>query len=182
MAIIEDHKENGRIVYKYRQPDEEILFEKVQSLLDTFGVFVEMHKDIEIGDFEANIVLLTEALVRIDKRRDYFMIFHDDTDMNEIKEAALLAYWILKFKPFSVKNEGVEKKYRQINEAFAVFVIYSVIKEVSERNSDMKFSISKGYNAKIIYAFKFWDLSKEAIMLVAESLCEAAHVSGAKHD
>ena len=36
----------------------------------------------------------------------------------------------------------------------------------------MVFDISKEYTAKLSYALKFWDLDKEALILVVESLCE----------
>lgn len=180
MAIVKKTKENGEAVYKYKEPADNILYERVASLLDTFGVYVEKQSNLELEDIDYDFALLAEALIRIDKRKDYFVIFHDETDMNEVKEAALLAYWIIKFKPFRIKNGDIEihKKYRQINEAFAVFILYSVIKEEAERTQNMNFNISKEYNQKIMYAFKFWDLSKESIMLVAESLCEAMHNNG----
>lgn len=122
--------------------------------------------------------MLTESFVRIDKRKDYFIIFHDDTDMNEIKETALLVYWLLKFKPFRIKDSNVlmHKKYRHINEAFSLFLIYSVLKQESVCHENVVFHISKEYNDKMMYAFRHWDISKEALMLVLESLCEGMHI------
>ena len=178
MALIEYETVNGRKIHKYEQPSDEILYDKVSLLLDSLELYVNKHDDL---NFENNIVVdapaVAEIFVRVDKRKDYFIIFHDDTDMNEIKEAALMAYWILKFKPFSVKSEDivVRRKYSQINEAFAVFILYSTIKEETKRIEGMEFLISKEFNQKIMYAFKFWDISKEALMLIAESLCEAMH-------
>lgn len=46
-----------------------------------------------------------EVFIRIDKRRDYFIIFHDETYINEIREASLLAYWLIKFKPFNIVSD-----------------------------------------------------------------------------
>lgn len=177
MAIVEEQKEDGTKVHKYVQPKDDVLYDEVSSLLETLAVYVDKQKDL---DFEKNVVVnlpaMGELLVRVDKRKDYFIIYHDNTEMNEIKEAALLAYWILKFKPISVKTDDLilKRKYDQINEAFAVFILYSTIMEETKRVDGMRFSISKEYNKKIMYAFKFWDLSKESIMLIAESLCEAS--------
>lgn len=177
MAIVETTDKSGKKVYKYKQPEWEELYDKLAEFLDSFGLYVDVHRDLKIDDIDVDKPLLAELLVRIDKRKDYFIIFHDDTDMNEIKEAALFAYWLLKFKPFSIKdkNSNLYMKYAQINEAFAVFVLYSTLKEAASRLSNMEFSISKEYNRKIMYAFKFWDVSKEALMLIAESLFEAMH-------
>ena len=108
MALIEYETVDGRKIHKYEQPSDEILYDKVSLLLDSLELYVNKHDDL---NFENNIVVdapaVAEIFVRVDKRKDYFIIFHDDTDMNEIKEAALMAYWILKFKPFSVKSEVI---------------------------------------------------------------------------
>ena len=172
MSIAEKFDDQGKKIYKYQQPEWEILYERVAQLLDVFGEYIAVHDDLTINE---------ELLVRIDKRKDYFMIFHDNTDMNEIKEAALLAYWILKFKPFKLKVDDIDrrKKYGQINEAFAVYVLYSAVKEEANRIPGMSFSISSEYNRKIMYAFRFWDLSKESLILVTETLCEAVHTGKA---
>ena len=88
---------------------------------------------------------MAEIFVRVDKRKDYFIIFHDDTDMNEIKRGGANGLLDLKFKPFSVKSEDIVvcRKYSQINEAFAVFILYSTIKEETKRIEGMEFLISK---------------------------------------
>lgn len=177
MSIVEKSDDQGKKVYKYQQPEWKILYERVAQLLDVFGEYITAHDDLTIEEVDVNEELLAELLVRIDKRKDYFMIFHDNTNMNEIKEAALLAYWILKFKPFKLKVDDIDrrKKYGQINEAFAVYVLYSAVKEETNRVSGMRFCVSSEYNRKIMYAFRFWDLSKESLILVAETLCEAGH-------
>lgn len=177
MAIVEQMREDGTKVYKYEQPSSDALYEMMADLLDSLEKYIEKQNDIPFESIAVNQPALAELFVRVDKRKDYFVIYHDETEMNEIKQAALVAYWILKFKPFSVRTDDLtlRKKYSQINEAFAVFVIYSTIKEESKRVKGRKFKISKEYNQKIMYAFKFWDISKEALILISESLCEAMH-------
>lgn len=177
MAIVEQIKKDGSKVHQYQQPDDEVLYEELALLLDSLEIYVKKQPDLLFQNIVVDTTALAELFVRIDKRKDYFIIFHDDTEINEIKEAALTAYWILKFKPFSIKSDNpvLLRKYSQINEAFAVFVLYSTIKEETKRIAGMDFSISKEYNQKIMYAFKYWDISKEALMLIAESLCEAMY-------
>ena len=178
MAIIEiEDEKTKKKIYKYQQPECDVLYEKTAKLLDSLDRLISTADDLTIDAIEVDRPILAELLVRIDKRRDYFIIFHDDTEMNEIKEAALVAYWLLKFKPFSIKRDRCDlyTKYGQINEFFAVFVLYSAIKEKANRTCKMKFSISKEYNKKIMYGFKYWDISKEALMLISESLCEAMY-------
>lgn len=175
MAIVQTKDKHGKNIYKYQQPEWKELYNKLEELLETFGKFIQAHVDLVLNDIAVNTPLLAEVLVRVDKRKDYFVIYHDDTEMNEIKEAALLAYWLIKFKPFSVKNPDLSIKYASINERFALFVVYSTIKERTRRVSKMKFRVSKDYTRKISYALKYWDLSKESLMLISETLCEAMY-------
>ena len=177
MSICKKINSNGEETYQYAQPDSDTLYDCVQSLLGTFKMYVGKQDGLTYDDIRCNQPALAEVFVRVDKRKDYFLIYHDETYMNEIKEAALISYWILKFKPFEVVSPDpfLRQKFSQINEAFSVFIIYSSIKEFTKRVNGAKFKISKEYNEKIMYAFKFWDISKEALMLIAESLCESMY-------
>ena len=178
MAIVECVREDGSKCYKYTGPQSNKLYETLSIVLDALECYVNKTGDLNFADIEVDPILLTESFVRIDKRKDYFIIFHDDTDMNEIKETALLIYWLLKFRPFKVKEANIlmHKKYRHINEAFSLFLIYSVLKQESVCHKNVIFHISKEYNDKLMYAFRYWDISKEALMLVLESLCEGMHI------
>ena len=91
-----------------------------------------------------------------------------------MKEAALIVYWLLKFRPFSVSVSlpEIAQKYVDINERFALFLLLGAVK----RAVDMKgaeFSLKNDYIDLLGYAFRYWDLSKEAMMLVAETLYAA---------
>ena len=178
MAIIECTRKDGSKSYKYVAPTSKELYETLSVVLEALKIYITKTGDLQLTDIEADPILLTESFVRINKRKDYFTIFHDDTHMNEVKETALLVYWLLKFKPFRVKDENTQmhKKYRHINEAFSLFLIYSVLKQESKCHKNVAFHISKEYNDKLMYAFRYWDISKEAVMLVLESLCEGMHI------
>lgn len=176
MAIVEKIKENGEKVYQYDGLSEDVLYDMISELADILDKYVSKLKNIVLEDISLDESLVGEAYSRVDKRRDYFVIYHDDTQMNELKETALLVYWLLKFKPIRIINDELRKKHPYINENFAVFLIYSTIKEEITRNPDMIFSVSKGYTEKLSYALKYWDLDKEALMLVMESLCEGMKI------
>lgn len=176
MAIVEIINPDTKTkTYKYKELSSTELFDQAALTLDILEEYIKKQNDIKITDLNIDMVLLSEALVRLDKRKDYFIIYHEYTDMNEIKRSALLAYWLIKFKPIHINSNDklLINKYRKINEAFAVFVIYSAINEEISRSNGSFFNISKSYNRKIMYAFKYWDISKEAMMLIAESLCES---------
>lgn len=178
MSIITTKEEkSGTTVYKYNRLSEDILYSLLGAVLERFREYLQVTEELKTEDVDVNTSLLCEALVRIDKRKDYFLIFHDSTDISEIKETALLAYWLIKLKPFRVNkdNTAMYKKYVHINEAFAIFLIYSVVKQESICHKDVEFCITDEYNKKIRYAFCYWDISKEALMLVVESLCEGMY-------
>lgn len=176
MAIVEKIRENGEKIYQYNGLSEDELYDMISMLADILSEYVDKLENIELEDISLNEILVGEAYSRVDKRRDYFVIYHDDTQMNELKETALLVYWLLKFKPIRIINDELKNMYPYINEGFATFLIYSTIKEETSRNQNMIFSVSEGYTAKLSYALKYWDLDKEALMLVMESLSEGMFV------
>lgn len=184
MAIVEEQLSDGSKKYTYGQPSEDVLYEEAAQITELLKTFVSGISDLSFEDVDYDMVMLTTLLIRIDKRKDYFRIFHDDTKINEIKEAGLMAYWILKFSPIKIKKqegnlakEDLYTKYSgKINIGFAIFILYSTLMEETSRVKNMKFSISKDYNERLKYAFKYWDLSKEAIMLIAETLFEGMYI------
>lgn len=83
----------------------------------------EMNYPSDIG-YYINSYALIDAIVRVDKRKAYFYCFHN-MDINENKEVALYAYWIIKFKPFVILDNRYndEKSSSYINELFATYII-----------------------------------------------------------
>lgn len=173
--IVEKLNEDGTKVYKYQEPYRKEKFTYFQELSEIFYDYLEslnMDRDRVILDYK----LVNEIFIRIDKRKDYFIIYHDETHVNEVREAALLAYWVLKFKPFLIKAKEQEDYNKDINCGFAVFVVLSAVTECLKRKFGEKteLHLSETYIEKMKYAFKFWDISKEAMMFIAETLNEHA--------
>ena len=104
MAIVKIDKENGQVSYHYDDPGRDLLYDMASELLETVKEYVNLIKDLGYKELSCNFSLLLESIVRVDKRKDYFMIFHDDTDINENRISALQAYWIVKFKPFLIRS------------------------------------------------------------------------------
>lgn len=178
--IEEIQKENGKKIYKYKEPSREEKFAYLTNISDIFYDYLEslgFDKDKVSADYS----LIGEVFIRIDKRKDYFVIYHDETYINEVREAALLAYWILKFKPFMIISPNESDYNVNINCGFAAYVIFCAVNECVRRRTQGKQSIqlSEGYIEKFKYALKFWDIGKEAMMLIAETLCEhVMHTKG----
>ena len=179
-ALIEEiQKENGKKIYKYKEPSREEKFEYLANMSDIFDDYMEslgFDKDKVFLDYK----LINEVFIRIDKRKDYFVIYHDETYINEVREAALLAYWILKFKPFTINSTEQLDYNFNINCGFAAYIIFCAVDECVKRKTKGKqgIELSDEYIEKFKYALKFWDIGKEAMMLIAETLCE--HVMSTK--
>ncbi len=178
--IIEDSSVKGEKFYKYQSPSK---VEKQLYFNNLVGIFEEYAEaaGIDINEVEFDFKLINEVNIRVDKRKDYYMIFHE-TNLNEVREAALTAFWILKFKPFLIINPSGNQCELNINCGFAAYVILSAAREYILRKygGDKNFAIDdEEYLQRFRYSLKYWDLSKEALMMIAETLCEnTVHAKG----
>lgn len=171
MSIIETDKKG---VYTYIPSDQEEMYRDRQAILGLFHEYTAYQSDITDDDILVDDSSISEILIRVDKRKDYFKIFHNKTDIDELKEAALIVYWLLKFRPFSVSVSlpEIAQKYVDINERFALFLLLGAVKRAVDMKG-VEFSLKNDYIDLLGYAFRYWDLSKEAMMLVAETLYAA---------
>lgn len=116
---------------------------------------------------------LFEVVRRLDKRRVYYKVFHDLTEINEFKYVALQCYWINTLKPFMVVNEEASI-YNAPNELFSVYLIISMIRGVFEKvfpDEDFAYPSSRRIT-DIAYNFKYCDLSREATIAFVETLAD----------
>ena len=171
--IVDDLSSDGTKTYRYQAPSKEQKLLYFQNLVDVFGQYAES-ADINKEDVEFDFKLMNEVNIRVDKRKDYYIIFHE-TCLNEVREAALTAFWILKFKPFLLKNPSETQRELNINCGFAAYLILSAVREYISRKygGDKTFAIyDEKYLERFRYSLKYWDLSKESLMMIAETLCE----------
>ena len=90
------------------------------------------------------------------------------------KEIALLAYWIVKYKPFRIKGIDAEEDfyytYRcSFNEAFAATMIVSFLMEVNAVQPG--FFTSNKLNTMLYDLFNR-DISKEAMIMYVEAFIQ----------
>lgn len=171
MSVVYKEEEKEII---YLPPSEEILLKKSNDLIQQFIKYAR-EQDFSIDEICIQRSLIPRIILRVDKREGYFMIFHEQTRINEIKQAALMAYWILKFKPFMINTTDPDKshKYRRINEGFAAFYLLSAFKQYAKKQGFSVTEMSDRLINELMYAFTYWDISKEASILIAETIGEA---------
>lgn len=171
--IVESYDKDGNKQYEYKAPSKEQKKKYFDDLIEMFEDYAES-KDFDIESVEYDFDLINEIYIRVDKRKDYYMVFHK-TKLNEIREAALTAFWILKFNPFLIIGEEQRNVQLNINDGFAAYVILSAAGEYISRKhgEDKTFLITdEQFLKRFKYSLKYWDLSKESLMMIAESLCE----------
>ena len=72
--------------------------------------------ELDYTKIETNVLLIAKIYKRINQREDYYLYFHSKPDdprkMSQSKHTALLAFWVLKYKPLSMPtlNEDLYKK------------------------------------------------------------------------
>jgi hypothetical protein len=112
---------------------------------------------------------LIDIIIRVDKRKAYYRCFHG-MEINECKEAALYAYWILKLRPFII----TDAKYRSSPDACGViesFVIY-FIGLILENTGRIKQTtgIKESYVRFLEYSFRFRNFSIDSFIVLIESI------------
>ena len=106
-----------------------------------------------------------EIFTRVEKRRMYFHIYYNGLQMGELNEAALICFWILKLMPF--KHPVISNS--TINTKIAYYFFINTLFYVAAKKKK-KVNVNELLKDNLLYAFKYRDLSKEAIMALAESL------------
>ncbi|MCL2443207.1 MAG: hypothetical protein FWD13_07050 [Treponema sp.] len=118
-----------------------------------------------------NIVIHEETLLeifdRIEKRRIYFHIFYNRCKMGELNEGALMCFWIIKLFPFTCSNVPPDI----LNAKIAVFLFDKVLSLVAAK-LNKQVNITEQIVKDIYYSFRFRDISKESLMLLAGSLIQ----------
>ena len=99
--IVEKTGKDNKGIYVYKDPSNEEKKYCFGKLVSAFNNYAESN-GINVSKVEFDFKLINEINIRVDKRVDYYIIFHDETHLSEVREAALIAFWILKFKPFLI--------------------------------------------------------------------------------
>jgi hypothetical protein len=111
--------------------------------------------------------VMLELFERIEKRRIYFHVFYNQCKMGELNEGALICFWILKLTPFThaVIPSG------ELNAKIALYLFNNMLIYYARKNG-RKVNLSGSLNGRCYYSFRFRDISKEALMLLAESMIQ----------
>jgi hypothetical protein len=139
--------------------------ETAKSMIEKLNYYLSHFPESNAaGEITANMNVLYEIAERIEKRRVYFHIFYS-VNMNELNEASLLCFWILKLHPFFSSNVQSDI----LNAKIAVYLIFTAA-SYSANAGGKHLNTADRLVENLYYSFRFRDLSKEAIMAIAESI------------
>jgi hypothetical protein len=119
---------------------------------------------INVSDIECRKDVIFDIIERVAMRRVYFYVFHNKK-MSEQNAIAHYCFWILKLAPLFNK----QCPNQHINTLLAIFLFVNMLKRVGRaKNKSVVFNHKFVQN--IAYAFVYRDVSKEAIMAIADAL------------
>lgn len=136
---------------------------------------------VEENAYDSKNIYINEKAVmsiiaKVDQRRKYFQYFHG-LEMSEYKEVALICFWYIKLHPIcSVTKDIMEEdiaEFNSINEKLAVYYLLVTFKAMlrnKKRSTDLVDSLPNEYIKELTYSFTYRDLSKEALILLVESI------------
>lgn len=145
---------------------------KHKAIIEGFLSENEYQQDYLFVNEDAVLSVIT----KVDQRKEYFKFFHG-LNMSEYKEAALIAFWYIKLRPINLRSkefaEKSLKEYDAINEKLAVYYILKTLRIMLYNNGKSPNeldSLSKKYINELIYTFTYRDISKEALIMLIETM------------
>jgi len=154
----------------YSEITNEKAIHEAKRLNSIFGKFLTSN-GINNLPFRFNETDLLLIIRKVDQRKHYFKEFHN-IDMSELKEISLVCFWIIKFRPYNVDTDD-DNINDSINEKFCVYLIMHTIRSILKTKgldeSPLNY-LTKEYIYQMIYSFRFRDMSKEALILLTETI------------
>ena len=165
---------------RYKLPSLEYLKSERHSFNKMLGNFAKFVTTDKIH-FKVNPDRVDNVTVRVHQRKDYYLYFHG-TQLEQSRQAAAKAYWILRYRPIAAL---VWDKEYDVNVYLAYFVLFSEAlgKHLSGYSPDIQqavvTNILNEYHDSFIRGFSEYNISKGAMLLVSDSIksivkCEIA--------
>ena len=128
--------------------------------------------------YEVNVFALSEIFERTHQREDYFDRYHRGLKMSNFKEIGLIAFWLSKFKPFTLHTKYFNEEFAcRVNEEFALYYVFATLAALSKKKGkdfDVSRINAELYN-ELLYSMQYRDLPKEAYGCLVELIYIASH-------
>jgi len=168
MSIVSD--EHNKTYYpRYRPPSALatlVAFGEIENLFERFCD--KIGKDV--SRFFVDREKIYDVLTRVDQRKLHYKMYHDGVIINELKEVATLAYWIVRFKPWVYLNEEDNYETSNANELFAMYAIISTINSYRSCQSLPAFMLSSRISNDFLYTLETRLISIDEMVLLVDAL------------
>lgn len=132
------------------------------------------------SDIDVVATKVFQIVTKVDQRKKYFAYFHH-LDISDFKELALYCFWIIKTQPLYCKKDNLSEKeeieFESLNEKFALYYLIKKFRSLANGNANTLEKInsffSKQYIYELVYSFTYRDISKEAMILLVETMALA---------
>lgn len=148
------------------------LWDKHISIIENFI----KNNGYDPSDLYVNEKSVLSIIAKVAQRSKYFQYFHG-LNMSEFKEVSLICFWYIKLKPICIANDSNSKRqsleYEAINEKLALYYLLSTYRSMLGKQNlptTVLDNLPKEYIREILYSFEYRDISKEALILLVESI------------
>jgi hypothetical protein len=154
---------------KYNRMPIDKIWEILEFFKERFSEFLTLKGFAENTVYHVSGYALIDIIIRVDKRKAYYQCFHS-MEIDECKEIALYAYWILKLRPFTITDEAYKNKYDacNINEAFVIYLIGFILEQT--KRIERTENINNSYSRFLEYSFRFRNFSIDSFIVLIESI------------
>jgi hypothetical protein len=165
---VSDKAHHGRAYYEYEPPPEKWVFDEFEKAEKIFG-YIFKKLGLVITDYYIDDRTLYEVLKRADQSVLHYRIFHNGTEINELKRAAIFSYWVVRLKPVN----RIEKGLFNINERIVLELFFSAINAHRRKTGKPLVIIDerlKSLKNDLEYTFTYRDISYDFMTMLIESI------------
>ncbi|MCL2689861.1 MAG: hypothetical protein FWE57_08465 [Chitinispirillia bacterium] len=170
---------------RYTGPEKEYLDNKRMMLYNAVKCYYDKNlksSSVKLGFSQSKI---NDVIKRLHQREAYYKYYHN-FNINQVKKISIVAYWILKYKPFRAENwtlsqdVNVHIAYRLI---FYISIGYANFEYTKKYgNAEIKLSakrVTANIENDLLHALSEHDITKEALMILSSKIknyvCELAN-------
>lgn len=150
----------------YPQFDDELPIETIQEKVEFLKKWMLGYGSLRSG---ASSDCFFKIINLVERRRVYFHVFHG-INMSEWNEISLYCFWIIKLQPFyELPPTGniPGKQANEVNARIATRLLLHAANKIRKKNGKER---TNAFVDNLIHAFRYRDISKEAIMAIFEAL------------
>jgi hypothetical protein len=160
---------------RYQPPPFDQIFAILQVLQEEFEDYLHYYLGYSKEQYVISGIDIIDAIIRVDKRRDYFLYFHG-MGINNEKKAALFAYWIAKLRPVKFVDSKLKnsKEHVNVNEGLAVNHLINALVDKGkikpwDGTTGVKFGENE-YIKELQYSLRVRNFTIDSMIVFAESL------------